>query len=402
MSSDGSTGLWLLSDAAKSGNCGLTDVPASKRLAGYHPTREEKGMNVFRTAAAVGAVAALGALAVSGAGAGVDRTAGSAASADICVLLPDPKTSVRWETQDRPALVAAFKRAKVSYVINNANGDAQRQRSQADQCLGNDAKVIILVSLDAGSSIAIEKAAAASGAKVIEYDRQVIGGNAAIYISFDGVAVGVLQGRGVVAGLRANGKYGKKPVVAELNGGPTDNNSHLFKRGYDSVLNPLYKNGTFKKGPDQFVPDWDNQKAGTVFEQMLVKTGNKIDAVAAANDGLANAVVVALKSHKLRPIPLSGQDATPQGVQNIISGWQTMTVWKDTRKLATASAQAAVALSKGQKPRQTGTVKNGSKTLPAFIIAPQAITKANYKLLFTAGYLKRSDVCVGQYAKFCK
>ena len=86
------------------------------------------------------------------------------------------------------------------------------------------------------------------------------------------------------------------------------------------------------------MPGWDNQKAGTIFEQMLVRTGNKIDAVAAANDGLANAVVVALKAHGLKPIPLSGQDATPQGVQNIISGWQTMTVWKDTRVLAKAAA----------------------------------------------------------------
>ena len=325
-----------------------------------------------------------------------------AATADICVLLPDPKTSVRWETQDRPALVAAFKKAKVSYVITNADGDAQKQKSQADQCLSNGAKVVILVSLDFGSSIAIEKAAAAAGAKVIEYDRQVIGGNAAIYISFDGHQVGVLQGKGVVAGLKANGKYGKKPVVAELNGGQTDNNSFLFKGGYDSILKPLYKNGTFIKGPDQFVPGWDNQKAGTIFEQMLVKTSNKIDAVAAANDGLANAVVVALKGRGLKPIPLSGQDATEQGVQNIISGWQTMTVWKDTRKLATASAEAAVALAAGKKPKTTGTVKNGAKKLPAFIIPPQSITKANYKTLFTAGYLKRSAVCVGEFKKYCK
>lgn len=324
-----------------------------------------------------------------------------AATADICTLLPDPKSSVRWETQDRPALVAAFKKAGVSYVINNADGDAQKQKTQADQCLANGAKVVILVSLDAGSSIAIENAAKSRGAKVIEYDRQVIGGSAAIYISFDGRAVGVLQGKGVVAGLKANGKYSQKPVVAELHGGQTDNNSFLFKGGYESVLNPLYKNGTFKKGPQQFTPGWDNQKAGTIFEQMLVKTGNKIDALAAANDGLANAAIVALKARKLKPIPMSGQDATPQGVQNIISGWQTMTVWKDTRKLATASAKAAIALAKGQKPAQTGTVKNGSKRLPAFIIPPVSITKANYKQLFN-GYLKRSDVCVGAYAKYCK
>ena len=211
-------------------------------------------------------------------------------------------------------------------MIDNANGDAQSQKTQADQCLANGAKVVILVSLDAGSSLTIEKAAAAAGAKVIEYDRQVTGGKPAIYISFDGNAVGVLQGKGVVSGLRAKGMFGKKPVVAELNGGQEDNNSTLFKNGYDSILKPLYSNGTFTKGPDQFVPAWDNQKAGTIFEQMLVKTSNKIDGVAAANDGLANAVVVALKSHGLKPIPLSGQDATPQGVQNIISGWQTMTV----------------------------------------------------------------------------
>ena len=338
---------------------------------------------------------------VSAASATPNHATRSAASADICVLLPDPKTSVRWETQDRPALVAAFKKAGVSYVITNANGDAQKQRSQADQCLGNGAKVVILVSLDAGSSIAIETASKSQGAKVIEYDRQVKGGSAAIYISFDGRAVGVLQGKGVVAGLKAKGKYSKKPVVAELNGGQTDNNSYLFKGGYDSILKPLYKNGTFKKGPDQFVPDWDNQKAGTIFEQMLTKTNNKIDAVAAANDGLANAVVVALKSHKLKPIPLSGQDASEQGVQNIISGWQTMTVWKDTRVLATASANAAIALSKGQKPKTTGTVDNKGKRLPAYIIKPVSITKANYKILFN-GYLKRSKVCIGIYKKYCK
>ena len=262
------------------------------------------------------------------------KTSSTKAGAQMCVLLPDPKSSVRWETQDRPAFVAAFKAAGSTYVIDNANGDAQKQVSQAQQCIGNGAKVVILVSLDAGSSLTIEKAAKAGGAKVIEYDRQVEGGKPSIYISFDGKAVGVLQGKGVVAGLKADGMYSKKPVVAELNGGQrttTRCSSRAATIGAQAAL----QERTFAKGPDQFVPDWDNQKAGTIFEQMLVKTSNKIDGVAAANDGLANAVVVALKAHKLKPIPLSGQDATAQGVQNIISGWQTMTVWKDTRLSAT-------------------------------------------------------------------
>ena len=330
------------------------------------------------------------------------KTDGAAqGSADVCFLLPDPKSSVRWETQDRPAFINAAKKAKISYVITNADGDAQKQRAQADQCLANGAKVVILVSLDFGSSIAIERAARARNAKVIEYDRQVVGGTGDIYISFEGKQVGVQQGTGVVRGLKANGKYDDKPVVARLNGGPTDNNSYLFKSGYDSVLNPLFKNGTFVAGPNQFVPGWDNQKARTIFEQMLVRTGNKIDAVAAANDGLANAVVTALKAKKLQPIPLSGQDATELGVQNIISGWQTMTVWKDTRLLAAESVRASVALMAGKKPRTTGTVPNKGKRTPAYIYPPKYIDKNNYKILFN-GYLKRSNVCRGEYAKYCK
>jgi D-xylose transport system substrate-binding protein len=324
------------------------------------------------------------------------------AGSDVCFLLPDTKTSIRWEQFDRPAMEKALKKAGVSFTIDNSQGDPQKQRSQADQCLANGAKVLIIAPIDSGSAAAIEKAAAQQGAKSIDYDRQVEGGVAAVYASFDGRQVGILQGKGVVAGLRANGKFGSKPVIAELNGGQEDANSFLFKGGYDSVLKPLYANGTFKKGPDQFTPGWDNQKAGTIFEQMLVKTGNKIDAVAAANDGLANAVVVALKNHKLKPIPLSGQDATPLGVQNIISGWQTMTVYKDVRKLATVAAQAAVDLLNGKKLATTGVVKTkGRGPEPAILIAPQSITKANYKILFTSGFLKRKDVCVGAYKKFC-
>ena len=356
---------------------------------------------VFRTSTVllVAAVVALAAMAVAGATAGVSK---KAAGGDVCVLLPDTASSIRWVKFDKPALIAAFKKAGVSYQITNADNDPQKQKTQADQCLGNGAKVLIVVMLDAGSASSIEKAAKAKGVPSIDYDRQVPGGVASIYVSFDGGAVGVLQGKGVVAGLKANGKYSQHPVVAELNGGSTDPNAFLFKGGYDSILKPLYKNGTFKKGPDQFVPGWDNQKAGTIFEQMLVKTGNKIDAVAAANDGLANSVVVALKAHGLKPIPLSGQDATPQGVQNVISGWQTMTVWKDTRVLAKAAAKSAVELLKGSKLTTTGTVKNGSKREAAFIIPPVSITKANWKVLYTSGFMAKSDICNGTYKQYCK
>jgi D-xylose transport system substrate-binding protein len=350
------------------------------------------GMSV----AVLGVVAVIAAMAVSGATA---STAKKSAGIQVCGLMPDTKTSVRWEQFDKPALIKAFKAAHIAARVVNAQGDPQKQKTQADQCIADGAKVLIIAPNDSGSAAAIEKAALAKGVKSIDYDRQVEGGSAVLYASFNGHTVGVLQGKAV-----ANALKGKKgAVVAELNGGQEDANAFLFKGGYDAVLKPLYKSGALKAGPDQFVPGWDNQKAGTIFEQMLIKTGNKIDGVAAANDGIANAVVVALKAHKLDPIPLSGQDATTQGVQNIISGWQTMTVFKDVRKLAAAAAKAAVAIVKGKTIPTTGVVHTKGRGIEkAYLIPPQSITKANYKLLFTSGFLKKGDVCNGDYTQYCK
>jgi D-xylose transport system substrate-binding protein len=352
----------------------------------------------YRRSTVLVAVTVLGVAAVAATVATASVTK-KAAGVQVCGLMPDTKTSVRWLLFDQPSLVKAFKAAGVTARVVNAQGDPQKQKTQADQCIANGAKVLIIAAIDSGSAAAIEKAAAAKGVKSIDYDRQVEGGNAVLYVSFNNTTVGVLQGKAVANALKAK----KGAVVAELNGGQEDANAFLFKGGYDSVLNPLYKSGALTKGPDQFVPAWDNQKAGTIFEQMLIKTGNKIDGVAAANDGIANAVVVALKAHKLDPIPLSGQDATSQGVQNVISGWQTMTVFKDVRKEAAAAAKAAVAIVKGKAVPTTGKIKTKGRSLePAFLIPPQTITKANYTVLFTSGFLKKKDVCNGTYAQYCK
>ncbi len=329
-------------------------------------------------------------------------TARHTANSDVCVLLPDSKSSVRWETQDRRYLAAAFKAAGISNTIVNAEGDAQKQRSQADQCLTNGAKVILLVNLDSGSGAAIEKAAAAKGAKTIDYDRLTLKGSASYYVSFDNVAVGVLQGKGVVAALTASGAINKKPVIAYLNGAPTDNNATLFKQGYASIIDPLFKSGKAIKGPDSSVQGWDNQKARTIFDQMLVKTSNKIDAVAAANDGLGNAVITALVAKKLSPIPVSGQDATAQGVQNVLAGWQAGTVYKGVKQEADAASALAIALIKGTKAATNGAVNDGVRDVPSVLLTPTWITKANYNVLFTEGFLKKADVCQGDYAKYCK
>jgi len=220
-----------------------------------------------------------------------------------------------------------------------------------------------------------------------------------VYVSFDNVKVGVLQGKGLVKALKANKTYARKPVIAELNGGITDNNAKLFKQGYDSILNPLYKKHIFVKAKagDQWT-DWDPVKGQAIFTQMLLRNGNKINGVLAANDGLAGAVVAALKGKHLKPIPVTGQDATPTGVQYIIAGWQSGTVYKSIKIEAAAAATAAIDLAKGNPVKTNGTVSG----TPSVLLTPIWITKANYKLLFTDGFVKQSDVCVGAYKKFCK
>src|SRR6476660_3893948 len=276
-------------------------------------------------------------------------TARTAQSGSVCVLLPDTTTSVRWQQFDAPAFKSAFKKAGLTATIVNALGQPQKQLAQAEQCITDGAKVGIITDLDRGTSISIQKKFRAVGGKTIDYDRQIIGGTGSVYVTFDGNLVGRQQALGVIAGMKAKGTYGPNGVVSELWGGPTDANAFLFKSGNDDVLNPLFKAKKIKKGPAKFVPLWDATKAQTIFEQMLVQTSNNIQGVVAANDGIAGAVVATLKAKGLKPLPLSGQDATVQGVQNILSGWQTLTVYKYVPDEANAAAAAAIALYKGAK-----------------------------------------------------
>jgi D-xylose transport system substrate-binding protein len=210
----------------------------------------------------------------------------------IGVILPDSKSSARWETADRKYLGDAFKAAGIAYDIQNAQGDKNAFQTIADQMITNGATVLVIVNLDSGSGKAVLDKAKAQGVATIDYDRLTLGGSAQYYVSFDNTAVGKLQGEGLAKCLTDN--KASKPVIAELNGAPTDNNATLFKNGYDGVLKPKYDSGDYIKGPDQSVPDWDNVQAGTIFEQMLTKD-KKIAGVLAANDGLGNAAISVLK-----------------------------------------------------------------------------------------------------------
>jgi len=355
------------------------------------------------------ALAAVGLLATGSMAACGDDSDGDSGSSSggssvgkVGVILPDTASSQRWGSDDPKYLKAAFDAAGVQADIQNAQGDKSQFQTIADGMISSGVKVLMIVNLDSGTGKAVLDKAKAAGIATIDYDRLTLNGGANYYVSFDNVGVGKLQGEGLVKCLTA--MKAEKPVVAELNGSPTDNNATLFKEGYDSVLKPKYDSGDYVKGPDQSVPDWDNAQAGTIFEQMLTEKKD-IKGVLAANDGLGNAAISVLKKNKLNgKVPVTGQDATVQGLQNILAGDQCMTVYKANKKEADAASELAIALAKGQKPTTaTGTTKDpeSGADVPSVLLTPQSITKENVKDVITDGYATAAEICTPDFAKAC-
>jgi D-xylose transport system substrate-binding protein len=343
------------------------------------------------TSAAAGATSAAASAATNEASSdgGAATTSGK-----IGVILPDTKSSARWETQDRPALEAAFKAAGVESDIQNANGDKAGMATIADQMIANGVTVLAIVNLDNESGAAIEKKAKAQGVQTIDYERLTLGGGADYYVSFDNTKVGELQGQGLADCLGA----GDKKIVY-VNGSPSDSNATLFSGGAHSVLDKLTN---YKVVAEQSIPDWDNQVAGTTYEQMYTAAGGAIDGVLAANDGLANAVIGINKKNGVQ-IPVTGQDATVQGLQNVLAGNQCLTVFKDTTKEAAALAKVAIALATGETPETTGTVTDstGNREVAAILETPQPITKDKVKVVIDAGGVTAAELCTGEYAAAC-
>ncbi|MFJ9775059.1 sugar ABC transporter substrate-binding protein [Kitasatospora sp. NPDC101157] len=353
---------------------------------------------LFATAAVSAALlATVTACSSSGSGAGP----AGAKKPKIGVILPDSKSSVRWETADRPYLAAAFKAAGVDYDIQNAEGDKQAFQTIADQMITSGVNVLVIVNLDSGTGKAVLDKAKAQGVATIDYDRLTLGGSAQYYVSFDNTQVGKLQGEGLTKCLTETGA--KNPVVAELNGSPTDNNATLFADGYNSVLDPKYASGEYTKGPNQSVPDWDDAQAQTIFEQMYTSRPD-VAGVLAANDGLANAAIAVLrKNHRNGQVPITGQDATVQGLQNILAGDQCMTVYKAVKKEADAASALAVELAGGKKSQTKATVNDptGKRDVPAVLLAPEAVHKDNIQDVIADGYVTKAQLCTGDYEALC-
>ena len=346
-----------------------------------------------RSLAVAGAVAVSLLLAACGSGSSSTpsgSTSGSSSSAvSVGVILPDTASSKRWENNDRPLLQSAFDAAGVKADIQNAQGDKAKWSTLCDQFINEGVKVMVVVNLDSDTAKACESKAGAQGIKTIDYDRYTIGGSASYYVSFDNIAVGNLEGVGLVKCMQANGK--SSGPVALLNGSPTDNNATLFKQGYEAAIT----SAGYTIAADQSVPNWDNTQGGVLFEQMFTKANGNFVGVDAANDGLGGAVVAVLQKNGLAgKVPVTGQDATNEGLQRVLLGTQCVTVYKAIKKEADAASALAIALATGKEP--TGVADSTpypNQTKPSVLLAPQAIYADNVKDVVADGFTTAAAIC---------
>jgi len=326
-----------------------------------------------------------------------------AAGPQVGVILPDSASSPRWETDDRPLLAKAFTAAGVTYDIQNALGDKTKFATIAQSMLTEGVKVLVLVNLDSPSAAAVEAAAKKQGVATIDYDRLTLGGSANYYVSFDNVAVGKLQGNGIVACLKAHKVA--HPRVVYLNGAPTDNNATLFKQGYASVVGPYLKKTGGKLVDDKSVPNWDNTQAGVIFEQQLTKAGGKLDAVVSANEGLGLAAVAILKKNHLNgKTCVSGQDSSAAGLAAILTGDLSNTVYKPIAQEANAAAALAISLVKGTKAVTNGFTADSTvagRKVPSVLLVPTMITKKNVEVTVTTGFRTAAEICAIAGAAAC-
>jgi D-xylose transport system substrate-binding protein len=323
------------------------------------------------------------------------------AGVSVGVILPDTTSSTRYTLYDQPLLKAAFDAAGLKSDIQNSQGDTTKQSAIASSMIGEGVKVLLLDSIDQSSGAAIEQQAAAAGVQVIDYDRVNLGGNAAYYVSFDNEEVGTLQAQTLVDCL--NQAKASKPRVIMMDGGTdVDNNAVLFAKGANDVLKPLASDKKLTVESETVVKGWKTANAAPAFEQALSAAGGQVEGVVAANDDIANAVIGVLQQQGLNGhVVLTGQDSQVEGLQNILKGDQSMTIFKNVSLEANAAAKLAIALIGGQDPTTLGITFSDKQldpknsALKSVLLPPEVITYNNVQDVITAGALKASDVCNG-------
>ena len=338
----------------------------------------------------------------------------------VGVILPDATTSARYTSYDLPYLKQAFAAAGYAasdYKIDNASGTATTELALAQADITAGAKVLLVDPLDSTTGNQIQAAAAAAGVTMISYDRATFQGTSTYYVSFDNVQVGELIGKGFMQCVTDWGVT--SPKVFTVDGGQdTDPNAIDFAKGYNDAVwgqkvAQVAAGATNSAGMtlvgEQLAPGWDNAKGGAIFQQAYTANPS-INATIEANDGLAGAVITALKAAGVpaKKVPTTGQDATLQGMEYVLQGWQCGSVYKPIYLEAQAAVALATFLRAGQTPPTAlvnGTTtdpKNSATTEPAVLLTPMWVNAANMEAtVITDKFIAVSDLCAAVGADVC-
>ncbi|NLF04079.1 MAG: sugar ABC transporter substrate-binding protein [Actinomycetales bacterium] len=316
----------------------------------------------------------------------------------IGFLLPESKTA-RYEGVDRPAFerVVAARCPTCTLLTANADQDAERQQQQAESMLTRGAGVLVIDAVDAVAAISIVNRAHELGVPVIAYDRFIADANLDFYVSFDPRHIGRLQGEALVASLLAerSGPEDEVQGVLLVNGSATDPNSAGLRAGVGSALE-----GTgIEILAEHDTPDWSPEKAQEWVTGQLPQFADRVDAVYAANDGMAGGVVAALRAAGRVPVPpVTGQDAELAALQRIVAGDQLMTVYKALDQQARTAAELAVRILRGEQPRPTAVVDG----VPALLLTPVSLTIENLgRVIVDGGVYSLEEICVEPYTRAC-
>jgi D-xylose transport system substrate-binding protein len=302
-------------------------------------------------------------------------------------FLMDNFKQERW-SKDRDLFMQRVKELGGKVILKVAEGDAVNQIQQAREILQAKVDILVVVPVDQYSAANIVGIAHQYNVKVISYDRLIRNCDLDLYISFDNIEVGRLQADYLT-------KVCPKGRFALIGGATNDNNSSLIKLGQMNVLQPLIERGDIELIYDQFVDKWSQDEGYRHMVKCLQENNKKVDAVLSANDDLATGVSKALDEFKLSgKVFIAGQDADLAACQRIVSGTQTMTVYKPIEAIAYKAAEAAVKMARGEVfGNSTPSVNNGKIMVPSILLPPMSVNKETIKLTVIAdGYLQENNI----------
>lgn len=251
-------------------------------------------------------------------------------------------------------------------------GDPDEQVKLGKKLLDDGVDALVIVPSDSRKAAEIVAAANARNVPVISYDRLILSKGLSFYISYDNIEVGRLQAQYALSKV-PKGKY------LIINGPPTDNNAILFRNGQLEVLQPQIDKGNVQLIGDIVLNEWSELESLMRMDEFFSTSQERPDVIIAANDALATGSIQALPAELIGKVVITGQDAELIALKNIISGNQTMTIYKPIKPLAHQAAELAMTFAKKGSPKSKLKFKNGDFEVDAILLKPIVVDKANYK-----------------------